>query len=88
MRFYYYWVAVLVLVLDFVTKKLIETKLEIGDQISIIGNFFSSLRIEIAVLHLASCKSKDCFLSLLPLSLFWVSFGTYRHRENQLSLGC
>lgn len=61
MRFYYYWVAVLVLVLDFVTKKLIETKLEIGDQISIIGNFFSSLRIEIAVLHLASCKSKDCF---------------------------
>jgi len=40
MRFYYYWVAVLVLVLDFVTKKLIETKLEIGDQISVIGNFF------------------------------------------------
>ena len=40
MRFYYYWIAVIVFVLDFVTKKLIETKLNIGDQISVIGNFF------------------------------------------------
>ncbi|MGO4549077.1 signal peptidase II [Paenibacillus sp. 2TAB23] len=40
MRFYYYWIAVLVFILDFVTKRLIETKLEIMEQISVIGNFF------------------------------------------------
>lgn len=40
MRFYYYWVAIFVFVLDFVTKRLIETKLEIMEQISVIGNFF------------------------------------------------
>ncbi|CAM4148328.1 signal peptidase II [Paenibacillus alkaliterrae] len=40
MRFYYYWVALLVFVLDYVTKKIIATQLEIGDQISVIGNFF------------------------------------------------
>ncbi|KRE35137.1 signal peptidase II [Paenibacillus sp. Soil522] len=40
MRFYYYWVALFVFILDFVTKKMIETKLNIGDQISVIGNFF------------------------------------------------
>ncbi|MDQ8738944.1 signal peptidase II [Paenibacillus sp. LHD-38] len=40
MRFYYYWVAVLVFILDFVTKRLIESKMEIMEQISVIGNFF------------------------------------------------
>lgn len=40
MRFYYYWIALLVFVLDFATKRLIETKLNIGDQISVIGQFF------------------------------------------------
>lgn len=40
MRFYYYLVAVLVLVLDFITKKIIETQLNLGEQISVIGNFF------------------------------------------------
>lgn len=40
MRFYYYLIAVLVLVLDFITKKIIETQLNLGDQISVIGNFF------------------------------------------------
>lgn len=40
MRFYYYWIALLVFVLDYITKKIIATKLEIGEQISVIGNFF------------------------------------------------
>ncbi|MCA0753848.1 signal peptidase II [Paenibacillus sp. N4] len=40
MRFYYYWIALLVFVLDYLTKKIIATKLEIGEQISVIGNFF------------------------------------------------
>jgi len=39
-RFYFYWIAVVVLILDFVTKKIIATKLELGEQISVIGNFF------------------------------------------------
>ncbi|MBD2846271.1 signal peptidase II [Paenibacillus sp. IB182496] len=40
MRFYYYWIAMAVFVLDYITKKIIETQLEIGDKLSIIGNFF------------------------------------------------
>lgn len=65
MRFYYYWLAVLVFILDFVTKRLIESKLEIMEQISVIGNFFLLLRIEIEVLHLAFCRSNDFFSSSL-----------------------
>lgn len=38
--FYYYLIAVLVLVLDFVTKKMVATKMEIAEEISVIGNFF------------------------------------------------
>lgn len=40
MRFYYYWIAAAAFVLDFITKKIIATQLEIGEQISVIGNFF------------------------------------------------
>lgn len=40
MRYYYYWVALLVFILDFVTKKIIATQLVINEQISVIGNFF------------------------------------------------
>lgn len=40
MRLYFYWIAVVVFVLDYVTKKIIATQLEIGEQISVIGNFF------------------------------------------------
>ncbi|GLX68284.1 signal peptidase II [Paenibacillus glycanilyticus] len=40
MRFYYYWIAIAAFVLDLVTKKIIEAQLEIGEQISVIGNFF------------------------------------------------
>ncbi|MBD2870107.1 signal peptidase II [Paenibacillus arenilitoris] len=40
MRFYYYWIALFVFVLDYVTKKIIATQLELGEQISVIGNFF------------------------------------------------
>lgn len=40
MRYYYYLIAVLVFVLDYVTKKIIATQLAIGEQISVIGNFF------------------------------------------------
>ncbi|SFD59807.1 signal peptidase II [Paenibacillus catalpae] len=40
MRFYYYWIAVAAFVLDFITKKIIAAQLEIGEQISVIGNFF------------------------------------------------
>jgi signal peptidase II len=40
MRYYYYLIAVLVFVLDYVTKKIIATQLTIGEQISVIGNFF------------------------------------------------
>lgn len=40
MRFYYYWIALLVFVLDYATKKIIATQMEIGEQISVIGSFF------------------------------------------------
>lgn len=40
MRFYYYWIAVIVFVVDYITKKIIATQLELGEQISVIGNFF------------------------------------------------
>ncbi|MEF2248736.1 MULTISPECIES: signal peptidase II [unclassified Paenibacillus] len=40
MRFYYYIVAIIVLILDFITKKLIATQMTIDEEISIIGNFF------------------------------------------------
>ncbi|MHA6484709.1 signal peptidase II [Paenibacillus sp. strain BS8-2] len=38
--FYYYLLAVIVLVVDFITKKMIATKMEIAEEISVIGNFF------------------------------------------------
>jgi signal peptidase II len=40
MRFYYYGVALLVFILDYITKKIIATQMELGEQISVIGNFF------------------------------------------------
>ncbi len=40
MRIYYYWIALFVFVLDYVTKKIIATQMNIGDQISVISNFF------------------------------------------------
>ncbi|MFX3636294.1 MAG: signal peptidase II [Candidatus Pristimantibacillus sp.] len=40
MRFYYYWIALLVFVVDFITKKIIATQLELTETISVIGNFF------------------------------------------------
>ncbi|WP_028611204.1 signal peptidase II [Paenibacillus harenae] len=40
MRYYYYGIALLVFILDYVTKKIIATQLELGEQISVIGNFF------------------------------------------------
>ncbi|WP_028561599.1 signal peptidase II [Paenibacillus pinihumi] len=38
--YYYYWIAVVVFIIDWVTKKMISTNLEIADKISVIGNFF------------------------------------------------
>ncbi|MBJ6363176.1 signal peptidase II [Paenibacillus sp. GCM10012307] len=38
--YYYYWIALLVFIVDWITKKVIATNLQIGDKISVIGNFF------------------------------------------------
>ncbi|GGG10082.1 signal peptidase II [Paenibacillus abyssi] len=40
MKYYYYWIALAVFIIDYITKKMIETNLEIGDKIGVIGNFF------------------------------------------------
>ena len=40
MKYYYYVIAIAVFILDLVTKKLIETQMEIGDKIQVLGNFF------------------------------------------------
>ncbi|MBH5316881.1 signal peptidase II [Paenibacillus sp. GSMTC-2017] len=37
---YYYLVSVIVLIIDFATKKIIATKLDLYEEISVIGNFF------------------------------------------------
>lgn len=37
---YYYLLALIVLVVDFITKKMIATKMELAEEISVIGNFF------------------------------------------------
>lgn len=40
-RYYYYFlISLLVIVVDYITKKLIVKNLELGEQISVIGNFF------------------------------------------------
>lgn len=38
--FYYYLLAVFVFVLDFITKKIVATRMELYEEISVIGNFF------------------------------------------------
>lgn len=38
--FYYYLLAVIVFVLDFITKKIVATRMELYEEISVIGNFF------------------------------------------------
>lgn len=40
MKLYYYWVAIVVLVLDQITKKIVSGRMEVGDQISVVGDFF------------------------------------------------
>ncbi|MFC4103893.1 signal peptidase II [Paenibacillus xanthanilyticus] len=40
LRFYYYWIALFVFVIDYVTKKVIENKLELHEIIPVIGDFF------------------------------------------------
>lgn len=37
---YYYVLALILFVIDFVTKKMIATKMELAEEISVIGNFF------------------------------------------------
>ncbi|MFD0588040.1 signal peptidase II [Paenibacillus sp. GCM10027627] len=39
-HYFYYLISVLVLVIDYVTKKLVATKMELYDEFSVIGNFF------------------------------------------------
>ncbi|WP_343223614.1 signal peptidase II [Paenibacillus oenotherae] len=40
MKFYYYWIALIVFVVDYITKKMIENGLEIGEKIKVLGDFF------------------------------------------------
>ena len=40
MRYYYYLIAVLVLVIDYITKLIVKTQMNLYDEISVIGNFF------------------------------------------------
>ncbi|MCR2803566.1 signal peptidase II [Paenibacillus soyae] len=40
MRYYYFWVALVLLLLDQITKKIVSGGMEVGDQISVIGEFF------------------------------------------------
>ena len=39
-KYYYYWIAVFVFLIDFITKKVIEKKLGIGEQINVLGDGF------------------------------------------------
>lgn len=56
MKYYYYWVALIVLVLDQITKKIVSGGMEVGDQISVIGEFFK--------IHLY--KNNGAAFSMLP----------------------
>ncbi|RAP76634.1 signal peptidase II [Paenibacillus montanisoli] len=40
MKYYYYWLAVLVFVIDYVTKKWVENSLTIGETKHVLGDFF------------------------------------------------
>jgi len=40
LRYYYYWIALLVFVIDYVTKKVIASQLVIGQEIKVLGDFF------------------------------------------------
>ncbi|WP_123040469.1 signal peptidase II [Cohnella candidum] len=40
MKYYYYWVALVVFALDQITKKIVSGTMQVGDQISVIGEFF------------------------------------------------
>jgi len=40
LKYYYYWIALLVFVIDQVTKKLVEHNMAIGDKINVIGDGF------------------------------------------------
>ena len=41
-KYYYYWIAVFVFLIDFITKKVIENKLAIGEKINVLGDGFLS----------------------------------------------
>ncbi len=56
MKYYYYWIALVVLVLDQITKKIVSGSMEVGDQISVIGEFFK--------IHLY--KNNGAAFSMLP----------------------
>ncbi|TYP73060.1 signal peptidase II [Paenibacillus methanolicus] len=56
MKNYYYWVALVVLVLDQITKRIVSGGMEVGDQISVIGEFFK--------IHLY--KNNGAAFSILP----------------------
>lgn len=53
---YYYWVALIVLVLDQISKKIVSGGMEVGEQISVIGEFFK--------IHLY--KNNGAAFSMLP----------------------
>jgi len=55
-KYYYYWIALVVLVLDQITKKIVSGSMEVGDQISVIGEFFK--------IHLY--KNNGAAFSMLP----------------------
>ncbi|MBB3114776.1 signal peptidase II [Paenibacillus phyllosphaerae] len=56
MKYYYFWVALVLLLLDQITKKIVSGGMEVGDQISVIGEFFK--------IHLY--KNNGAAFSILP----------------------
>ncbi|WNQ09629.1 signal peptidase II [Paenibacillus aurantius] len=56
MKSYSYWIALVVLVLDQITKKIVSGSMEVGDQLSVIGEFFK--------IHLY--KNNGAAFSMLP----------------------
>jgi lipoprotein signal peptidase len=76
LRFYYYWIALILFLLDFISKKVIEKNMEIGETIHIIGEKFfiiTSIRNRGAAFSILQEQRILflCITSLVAISIIW-----------------
>jgi signal peptidase II len=79
-KYYFYWIALIVLVLDQISKKIIDAQLEIGERIKVLGDFFVITSIRNTGAAFSILQEQTVFFILITLAVV-VGIVWYIHRN-------